>query len=226
MGLGSVSLGKGTLKVDERFFSFSPIQNIEHVWWELDMHDANVIFAYEFASRAHSSVGQFRKYSKHPYIVHPLRVAQIVSRSGGSPEMVQAALLHDVVEDTGVTSEIIHKFFGKEVGTLVDWLTDVSRPHHGNRATRKKMDRDHSIASPAEAQTIKVADLIDNCHDIVENDPHFARVYLREMDLLLNSLDKANPSLLQEGKEALRQGIESLRGIQPQNQGEASGQGI
>ena len=86
------------------------------------------------------------------------------------------------------------------------------------------MDRDHSIASPEEAQTIKVADLIDNCHDIVDNDPHFARVYLREMELLLNSLNKADPSLLQEGKEALHQGIESLRGMSSNSVGQNSEQ--
>jgi (p)ppGpp synthase/HD superfamily hydrolase len=181
-------------------------------------------FALEFADRAHRSVNQLRKYNKMPYIEHPVRVAETVLYYRGTTEMVQAALLHDVVEDTGITSETIHKLFGPKVGELVDWLTDVSRPHHGNRATRKKMDRDHSIASPAEAQTIKVADLIDNCHDIVDNDPHFGRVYLREMELLLNSLDKANPALLKEGKEALYQSIEKLRNMPSNSVGQNSEQ--
>lgn len=182
---------------------------VSQYMWNLMLNDEK--FAYEFADRAHTSVNQIRKYNKMPYIEHPVRVAETVLYYQGTSEMVQAALLHDVVEDTGVTSETIHKFFGPKVGELVDWLTDISRPHHGNRATRKKMDRDHSIASPAEAQTIKLADLIDNCTDIVANDPHFARVYLKEMGLLLESLDKADKRLLEEAKKVYAEGVAKLK---------------
>lgn len=177
--------------------------------WNLMTHEER--FAFEFADRAHRSVNQLRKYNKMPYIEHPVRVAETVLYYHGTSDMVQAALLHDVVEDTGITSETIHKLFGPKVGELVDWLTDVSRPHHGNRATRKKMDRDHSIASPAEAQTIKLADLIDNCVDIVAHDPNFARVYLKEMGLLLESLDKADRRLLEEAKLVHAESVTKLK---------------
>ena len=182
---------------------------VSQYMWNLMLNDEK--FAYEFADRAHCSVNQLRKYNKMPYIEHPVRVAETVLYYQGTSEMVQAALLHDVVEDTGITSETIHKMFGPKVGELVDWLTDISRPHHGNRATRKKMDRDHSIASPAEAQTIKLADLIDNCTDIVAHDPNFARVYLKEMDLLLESLDKADKRLLEEAKRVYAESVVKLK---------------
>ena len=55
------------------------------------------------ASTAHAAVGQFRKYSDEPYIVHPRDVAEIVKSYGGNTIQIQAALLHDVVEDTHYT---------------------------------------------------------------------------------------------------------------------------
>ena len=148
-----------------------------------------------FATAAHAAVGQLRKYTFEPYIVHPAEVAEIVAEAGGTPEMIAAAWLHDTVEDTGVTSELIRAEFGDEVATLVGWLTDVSRPDHGNRAARKAVDRAHTAAAPAEAQTIKLADLICNTKSIVAHDPKFAVTYLAEKRELLEVMTKGNPSL-------------------------------
>ena len=148
-----------------------------------------------FATAAHAAVGQLRKYTFEPYIVHPAEVAGIVAEAGGTPEMIAAAWLHDTVEDTGVTSELIRAEFGDEVATLVGWLTDVSRPDHGNRAARKAVDRAHTAAAPAEAQTIKLADLICNTKSIVAHDPKFAVTYLAEKRALLEVMTKGNPSL-------------------------------
>jgi (p)ppGpp synthase/HD superfamily hydrolase len=148
-----------------------------------------------FATAAHAAVGQLRKYTFEPYIVHPAEVAGIVAEAGGTPEMIAAAWLHDTVEDTGVTSELIRAEFGDEVATLVGWLTDVSRPDHGNRAARKAVDRAHTAAAPAEAQTIKLADLICNTKSIVAHDPKFAVTYLAEKRELLEVMTKGNPRL-------------------------------
>lgn len=153
-----------------------------------------------FATAAHAAAAQLRKYTMEPYIVHPREVAGIVSQHGGSDEMVAAAWLHDVVEDTGVTLETIRDEFGDEVATLVGWLTDVSRPEQGNRATRKAIDRAHTAAAPADAQTIKLCDLISNCTSIKEHDEAFAKVYFEEKRLLLEVLTKGNPILLARAK--------------------------
>jgi (p)ppGpp synthase/HD superfamily hydrolase len=141
-----------------------------------------------FASRAHK--GQVRKYTGEPYIEHPLEVAKIVRMHNGSKEMVAAALLHDVVEDTDVTLDEVRQEFGDAVANLVDDLTDVSKPEDGNRAFRKAMDRDHTAQASAAAMVIKAADLISNTKSIVEHDPSFARVYLKEKRALLDVMFK------------------------------------
>ena len=155
-----------------------------------------------FAIAAHSAVRQKRKYTGEPYFVHPAEVARIVAEVPGStPEMVAAAWLHDVVEDTGCTYTDIHMNFGIDVATLVGWLTDVSKPEDGNRATRKAMDRAHSAAAPAEAQTVKLADLISNSRSIVQHDPAFAKTYLEEKRMLLEVMTKGDATLMAEARK-------------------------
>lgn len=141
-----------------------------------------------FATKAHE--GQVRKYSGEPYIVHPIEVSEIVARHNGSREMIAAALLHDVVEDTDVTIDEIRTEFGNSVAMLVDDLTDVSKKEDGNRAIRKAMDREHTAKASAAAMVVKAADMISNGKDIKANDPAFAKVYLKEMKELLNVMFK------------------------------------
>ena len=154
-----------------------------------------ILRADKFAKNAHA--GQVRKYTNVPYVMHPRSVAFLVSLvPDHTTEMIAAALLHDVVEDTPITLDEIEAEFGKEVRDLVYWLTDQSKPEDGNRKARKAIDRDHIAKAPAQAQTIKVADLIDNSSSIVQYDPDFARVYMREKEALLDVLVNADPSLL------------------------------
>ena len=160
-----------------------------------------------FATAAHAAVKQARKYTGEPYIVHPAEVVRIVSGVEHTPEMLAAAWLHDVVEDTGVSLNVIRAEFGDKVSTLVGWLTDVSRPEHGNRATRKAIDRAHTADAPAEAQTIKLADLISNSKSILKYDPKFAVVYLEEKRLLLEVLIKGDPALLERAKQIISQPV-------------------
>jgi (p)ppGpp synthase/HD superfamily hydrolase len=149
-----------------------------------------------FAIAAHSAVQQKRKYTGEPYYVHPAEVARIVAEvEGATFDMIAAAWLHDVVEDTGVTYTDIHMNFGPEVAVLVGWLTDVSKPEDGNRAVRKAIDRAHTAEAPAEAQTIKLADLISNSKSIMQHDPAFAKTYLEEKRLLLDVMTKGDRGL-------------------------------
>jgi (p)ppGpp synthase/HD superfamily hydrolase len=153
-----------------------------------------------FATAAHAAVDQRRKYTGAPYIVHPAEVASIVKRVGGTPDMIAAAWLHDVVEDTKVTNEIITQEFGSIIAGLVGWLTDISKPEYGNREFRKRMDREYIFNAPAEAQTVKLADLISNTKSIMQYDPNFAVVYLEEKRLLLEVLTKGDATLMAEAK--------------------------
>lgn len=148
-----------------------------------------------FAAGAHMAVGQKRKYSGEDYIVHPLEVANIVSSVPHTDEMIAAAFLHDVVEDTEVTIEQIDSMFGPKVAKMVEDLTDPPKSV-GNRATRKKMTRERLAKAGPEVKTIKLADLISNTRDIVQNDPEFAVVYMREKrQLLQESLQGGNSAL-------------------------------
>ncbi len=70
-----------------------------------------------FASRAHQGV--FRKGTAIPYITHPLETAVIVAGFTDDPEMIAAALLHDVIEDAGVTRTELEQRFGARVAELV-----------------------------------------------------------------------------------------------------------
>jgi guanosine-3',5'-bis(diphosphate) 3'-pyrophosphohydrolase len=151
--------------------------------------------AREFASRRHAAIGQKRKYTGEDYIHHPAAVVTLVRSVPHSEEMLAAAWLHDTVEDTDATFEDIERQFGREVAVLVEMLTDVSKPEHGNRAARKAIDRAHTARASPEAKTIKLADLIDNSMSITSRDQKFARVYMAEMAALLEVLTEGDQAL-------------------------------
>lgn len=154
--------------------------------------------ALDFATKAHD--GQQRKYSGAPYIIHPVAVSKIVATVKHTPEMIAAAYLHDVVEDTDVTVDEIEREFGDTVANLVYWLTDISKPEDGNRSARKEIDAVHYSKGPADAQTIKIADLIDNSLDIYKNDPNFWKVYKKEKLRILDLLVDADPVLVERAR--------------------------
>ena len=151
--------------------------------------------AYRFARDAHGD--QKRKYTGEPYINHPIAVAHIVMTTDPDCEMVCAALLHDVIEDTSKTYEDIRDVgFGDSIARLVVELSDVSKPEDGNRAFRKAMDREHLARACDRAKTVKLADLINNSESITKYDPNFASVYMKEKQLLLPLLKGGDQSLM------------------------------
>lgn len=149
----------------------------------------------EYARKAHERVNQKRKYTGAPYIEHPAAVVALVGLVPHSEAMLCAAWLHDVVEDTGTPLQAIRDEFGDAIASLVEMLTDVSKPSDGNRAKRKAIDREHTAKASPEAKTIKLADLIDNSRSIIERDPEFAKVYLAEKRLLLEVLREGDQTL-------------------------------
>ena len=76
-----------------------------------------------FAVRAHS--GTERRGKGFPYIVHPLEAMEIVSTMTSDQELLAAAALHDVVEDTAVTEEDIRKEFGDRIASIVAAESDT-----------------------------------------------------------------------------------------------------
>ena len=80
--------------------------------------------AFRFANEAHRDM---YRNSGEPYIIHPINVARIVNQEIGlGAKSVAAALLHDVVEDTGIPLEEISKQFGPKIASLIDGLTKIS----------------------------------------------------------------------------------------------------
>jgi len=152
-----------------------------------------------FATQAHA--GQTRKYTGEPYVNHPVEVMQLVSTVTDDPEILAAAVLHDVVEDTPATIMNIKIGFNRRVAELVDDLTDVSKPEDGNRATRKELDRQHTAKASPDAKTIKLADLISNSRSIVKDDPNFAKVYMKEKAALLEVLTEGNTILFKQASD-------------------------
>lgn len=168
--------------------------------------------ALEFARKAHGD--QQRKFTEELYIEHPKRVAATVKTIPHSKEMVCAAYLHDVVEDTSVSLEEIARRFGGKVAKLVKELTDEYRKEkypHLNRRRRKDKEVERQSTISEEAKTVKLADVIDNTLDIVKNDPGFARKYLREMEALTAALKGGNEELWQRAREEVQKGKKIIK---------------
>ena len=114
---------------------------------------------------------------------------------GTDENMVCAAWLHDCIEDTQVTYQTTLYLFGKDVADLVSGLTDVSKKEDGNREQRKAIDRAHTAEQSARCKTIKLCDLIDNAGSILQYDKEFAKVYIKEKELLLEVLKEGDVHL-------------------------------
>jgi guanosine-3',5'-bis(diphosphate) 3'-pyrophosphohydrolase len=116
--------------------------------------------ALAFARARHGD--QRRRGSETPYWVHLVRVAMELSQWGvRRAEVLQAALLHDTVEDTVTTLDEIRVGFGAEVADLVDWMTAPGREDD----LRGYYERLHARA-PFDVQLLKIADRVDNLRSI------------------------------------------------------------
>lgn len=152
--------------------------------------------AKKFATEAHGSIGQLRKYTNEPYITHLEAVANIIRRvPNHTIEMLCAAWLHDVLEDTPTKVGRIIEVFGQEVADMVVALTDPPPEPGLNRKARKKLTMERLAKSSPEVKTVKLADLIHNTSSIIKYDPNFAKVYLEEKRQLLEVLREGDESL-------------------------------
>ncbi len=129
-----------------------------------DEERSRINAAYEYAKAAHEEVAQFRK-SGEPYIIHPLAVAKILASFGMDVPSIQAALLHDVAEDTPRTIEDVRQTFGQEVATLVDGVTKMGHvPLKGKEEQQAENLRKLLLAMTGDIRVIiiKLADRLHN----------------------------------------------------------------
>lgn len=134
--------------------------------------------AKRLAKKSHQ--GQFRKFEDTPFVQHPIQVARILKSAGKkvTKEMVAAALLHDTIEDTGVTSAQIRSRFGNRVAKLVKELTTdkEKRDKHGKA---KYLGWKMTKMSDS-ALTIKLCDRYHNVRKIEETPKKFQNRYSKE----------------------------------------------
>lgn len=123
--------------------------------------------ALQFAARAHRR--QVRKGTDIPYIVHAVHVSVILLRHRFDEDVVIAGLLHDVVEDCGVTPQELAALFGAEVARLVEAVSERKRNGGSERAweERKTEAIAHLRNGDSKIAALKAADALHNIHSIV-----------------------------------------------------------
>ena len=130
---------------------------------------SKILTAASFAAQKHKD--QKRKGSDgEPYINHPIEVANLLVNVGKieDADVIVAGLLHDTVEDCGVSFEEIGERFGSVVAGYVRELTDdKSLP----KAERKRLQIEHAPHLSHGAKRIKLADKISNIRDVTQNPP-------------------------------------------------------
>ena len=133
---------------------------LERCFSKLD--EATIAQAKRFASRKHGETGAIRKATGQPYIVHPEGVAALVKENGGDDEQIQAAWLHDTIEDTGATYDDIAEKFGKRVADIVSEVTN--KPHLKKSEKEAYMTKKLKNLSH-DALLVKLCDMRYNYYD-------------------------------------------------------------
>ena len=118
--------------------------------------------ALEFAAEQHT--GQQRTSDHAPFILHPLEVAHMLRVRGYSDEVVAAAVLHDVIEDTGVSRDELEQRFGPRVATLVSAVTEPLT--EGSYRDRKARLRDAIAGAEPDALAIYAADKVGKLREL------------------------------------------------------------
>ena len=167
--------------------------------------------AYMVASKAHE--GQLRE-SGEPYISHPLAVVEILLDLGMDTDSLVAALLHDVVEDTDVTLDMIRKEFGEDVALLVGGVTKLTKMKY---STREQQQAENvrkmllAVAQDVRVIIIKLADRLHNMRTISYKKEQKRR------DKALETMEVYAPLAHRLGIRAIKEELEdiSLRFLDP-----------
>jgi GTP diphosphokinase / guanosine-3',5'-bis(diphosphate) 3'-diphosphatase len=125
--------------------------------------------ALHFAAKKHRD--QRRKdIQASPYINHPIEVAELLARIGKvtDPVILQAALLHDTIEDTQTTPQELEEVFGSEVSHVVQEVTDDKTLP---KTERKRLQVVHAPQLSNRARQIKIADKISNVQSVTSTPP-------------------------------------------------------
>tara|TARA_R110000824_G_scaffold336_4_gene1960 strand:+ start:11396 stop:13477 length:2082 start_codon:yes stop_codon:yes gene_type:complete len=136
--------------------------------------------AYYYAEQAHD--GQLR-ISGDPYVTHPLAVAGILREMHMDHQSVAAAMLHDVIEDTGLTKEAISSQFGQTVAELVDGVSKLNRIEFSSQAEAQAENFQKmalAMAKDIRVILVKLADRMHNMRTLAALNPEKQRRIARE----------------------------------------------
>lgn len=160
-----------------------------------------LLHALRFAAHRHAN--QRRKgATAEPYVNHLIEVASLVADALPAPDtnLLIAALLHDAIEDVGVTRDEIHALYGPDVTALVVEVTDdKSLP----KADRKRLQIENAPKKSPRAQMIKLADKISNLRAILDSPPtgwdeQRKREYVTWAKAVVDALPNPSPQLRAE----------------------------
>lgn len=123
-----------------------------------------------FAVKAHSNTE--RRGKGFPYIIHPMEAASIVSTITKDPELLAAAVLHDVVEDTDVKVEDVRAEFGERIAEIVDSESDKFAEGVSDEDSwegRKQAAIDRLAAAPMDSKIVAMGDKLSNMRAIARD---------------------------------------------------------
>ncbi|HET8731182.1 MAG TPA: bifunctional GTP diphosphokinase/guanosine-3',5'-bis pyrophosphate 3'-pyrophosphohydrolase, partial [Moraxellaceae bacterium] len=119
--------------------------------------------AYFYSEKAHE--GQFRR-NGDPYITHPLAVANILCDMHMDYQSIMAAMLHDVIEDTGISKADLTAEFGPEVAELVDGVTKLTQVHFNSKAEAQAENFRKMILAMTQDTRVILVKLADRLHNM------------------------------------------------------------
>ena len=124
---------------------------------------SDVVRAYERAKVAHT--GQTRS-SGDPYITHPLAVAKILTRMRMDHHSLMAAMLHDVIEDTGVTKDELSEEFGEVVAELVDGVSKLTHMEFASQEEKQAKNFEKMAIAMAKDIRVIIVKMADRLHNM------------------------------------------------------------
>jgi len=119
--------------------------------------------AYYYAEQAHT--GQFRR-SGEPYITHPLAVANILASIHMDHQSLMAAMLHDVIEDTGIGKQAIVEQFGQPVADIVDGVSKLAKIEFESQAEKQAKNFQKMALAMAQDLRVIVVKMSDRLHNM------------------------------------------------------------
>lgn len=162
--------------------------------------------AINFAVKAHSGVE--RRGKGFPYVVHPMEAMAIVATFTNDQEMLSAAALHDVVEDTNYSVDDIRKEFGDRVANLVASESDLvvdNKSESDSWKERKKFAIDRLKNLDRDAKIVAIGDKLSNARAMLQD-------YETMGEELWNKFHVTDPKLHKWHYEGLRDSLSELKG--------------